>query len=102
MALVSLHSKFRSDVFHHVLVGGKRQLEQLNLVSPWFEWLDSSIPLDAVSLQQECLGDRTDLWCFTELLLLVLTYFRGLLTDLTCFWTSVHMVTIFLSAAPLD
>lgn len=29
-------------------------------------------------------------------------YFGGLATDLTCFWTSVHMVTIFLSAALLD
>lgn len=45
----------------------------LNLVSLWFEWLDVSLPLDAVTLQQEFLGDRTDLWCFTKLLFLVLT-----------------------------
>lgn len=84
------------------LVGGKRQLISLNLVSLWFEQLDDFLPLDAVVLQQECLGDRTDLRCFTKLLLLVLTIFGGLITDFTCFWTSVHMVTIFLSAALLD
>lgn len=50
-----------------------RQPNSLNLVSLWFEQLDDSLPLDDVTLQQECLGDRTYLWWFTKLLLLVLT-----------------------------
>lgn len=56
------------------------------------------LPLDDVT-SQECLGDRADLWCLTELLLLVSSKMKGLTIDLTSFWTSVHMVTIFLLAA---
>lgn len=63
MALVILNSKFRSDVSHHILVGGKRQLNNLGLI--FFFGLNSwmtLLPVDAVTLQQER----------TELLLLVL------------------------------
>lgn len=56
-------------------MGGKRQLNSLNLVLLWFEQLDDWTA-DALKLQQECLSDRTDLWCYIELLLLVLTVLK--------------------------
>lgn len=58
-------------------MGDERQLDSLNSVSLWFEQLGDSLLLGDVTLQQECLGDRTDLWWFTKLLLLVLTILEG-------------------------